>query len=80
MPMFVGKLVRVVGSVVEDVAEGVLGGAQVLVKGGVKTLAGTAQVLADGVDRALALVYAEVKEAINQAKAGEAEAKEEQAQ
>lgn len=62
--MFVGRLVRIAGAVAEGVAEGVLGGAQVLVKGGVKTLAGTAQVLADGVDQALASVYAEVKAAV----------------
>jgi len=34
--------------------------------------------LADGVDRALVSVYAEIKGAVNQASAGEAEAKEEQ--
>jgi len=78
--MFVGKLVRVASQVVEGVAEGVLGGAQVLVKGTVATVARTAEVLADGVDQALASVYAEVKGAVNRAKAGEAEAKEEQAQ
>jgi len=78
--MIVGKLVRVVAGVVEGVAKGALDGAQVLVRGGVATMAGTAQVLADGVDRALASVYAEVKGAVNQASASPAEAKEEQAQ
>ena len=76
--MFVGKLVRLVGSVAEGVTEGVLGGAKVLVKGGIATVTGTAQVLANSLDEALASVYAEVKAAASQAKAGEAEAKEEQ--
>lgn len=78
--MFFGKLIRVVAGVAEGVAGGLLDGAQVLVRGGIATVTGTAEVLADSVDRALASVYTEVKDAVNQAKGGRAEAKEEQAQ
>ena len=76
--MFVGRIIHVVGSVVEGVAKGALDGAQVLVKGGIATVTGTARVMANSLDEALASVYAEVKGAINRASAGEAEAKEEQ--
>jgi len=75
--MFVGKLVRIAGAVVEGVAEGVLGGAQVLVKGTVATVARTAEVLADGVDRTLASAYAEVKATVAEAKKATDESKEE---
>jgi len=76
--MFVGKRVRAVVGVVDGVAKGALDGAQVLVKGGIATVTGTARVMANSLDEALASVYAEVKGAINRASAGEAEAKEEQ--
>lgn len=78
--MFVGKLIRVVAGVVDGVAGGLLDGASVLVRGGIATVTGTAEVLADSVDQALTSVYTEVKDAVNQAKSGRAEAKEEQAQ